>query len=115
MPPGSEEAEPPGEELEWPADEDLLSVGSGDVLEVVSSEELEGCSAGESSEEEQGWGWGRAVLLREDLQSTPSEEGEASLGGSRGLSEDSEGLSEDIEELLSEDSGPELEVLLAHL
>ncbi|KAF6085723.1 DnaJ heat shock protein family (Hsp40) member B6 [Phyllostomus discolor] len=110
---GFEEAEPPGEELDWPTEEDVLSVGSGDALEVVSSEELEGCSAGESSEE--GWSWGRAELLRGGLRSTSSEEGEASLGDSQGLSGDSEGLSEDIEELLSEDSGPELEVLLVHL
>ena len=100
--------------------EDVLSVGSSDALQVVSSEELEGCSTGESSEE--GWGWGQAQLPREDLKFTSSEEGEASLGDSQGLSGDSEGLSgdseglsEDIEELLSEDSALELEVLLAHL
>ncbi|KAM5303500.1 uncharacterized protein AAES06_001592 isoform 1-T1 [Glossophaga mutica] len=106
---GFEEAELPGEELDLPTEDDALSVGSSDVLEVVSSEELEGFSAGESSEE--GWGWGPAGLPREGRRRPPSEEG----GASPGLSGDSEGLSEDIEELLSEDSGPELEVLLARL
>lgn len=104
----SEELEP-GEELEQPCGaepaEDALNEGHSDTLEVISSE-LEGFSEDEPSE---GCSWGPAELPSEELEFISSEEEEATNPG------DVEELSEDCEEVLSEDSGPELEVLLAHL
>ncbi|XP_059567316.1 dnaJ homolog subfamily B member 6 isoform X15 [Myotis daubentonii] len=103
----SEELEP-REELEQPGGdqpaEHAPSQGDSDTLEVISSEELEGVSEDELSE---GCSWGQAELPSEELEFLSSEEDEASLRA------EEEQLSEDCEELLSEDSGPELEVLLA--
>ncbi|ERE66095.1 putative dnaJ subfamily B member 6-like isoform 2 [Cricetulus griseus] len=90
----SEDLEP-SEELDQPcfeeSVEDALSDEHSEVLDVISSEELD-LSEDESSE---GCSWGQGGLLSEDLDLVSSEE-EASLG-------DAEELSEEYEELLSEE------------
>ncbi|XP_039692913.1 uncharacterized protein LOC120582014 isoform X1 [Pteropus medius] len=80
---------------------DALSGASSEVLDVISSEELEATSDEEPSDPGGSWGQGE---LSEELEFVSSED-EASLG-------DTEDLSEECEELLSEDSGPEPEPLL---
>lgn len=80
---------------------DALSGASSEVLDVISSEELETTSDEEPSDP--GGSWGRGELS-EELEFVSSED-EAGLG-------DAEDPSEECEELLSGDSGPEPELLL---
>lgn len=80
---------------------DALSGASSEVLDVISSEELEATSDEEPSDP--GGSWGRGELS-EELEFVSSEDA-ASLG-------DTEDLSEECEEQLGEDSGPEPEPLL---
>lgn len=97
----SEELDPPSFEE---AVEDPPSEENSEVVDVISSEELDLFSEDEPS---QGYGRGQGALLSEDSDLISSEE-EASPG-------DAEELSEECEELLSEEeqySGPELEALL---
>lgn len=93
----SEELEPGFED----SAEDAQSEENSEVLDVISSEELDMYSEDEPSE---GCSWGQGELPSEELEFVSSED-EASPG-------DVEELSEECEELLSEDSGPELEGLL---
>ncbi|XP_044909020.1 dnaJ homolog subfamily B member 6 isoform X6 [Felis catus] len=92
----SEELEPGFED----SAEDAPSEEDSEVSDVICSEELDVCSDDEPSEG-RSWGWGE--LLSEELESTSSED-EASPW-------DVEELSEESEELLSEDGGPEPEAL----
>ncbi|KAF0886837.1 DNJB3 protein, partial [Crocuta crocuta] len=94
----SEELEPGLED----SAEDSQSEEDSEGLDVISSEELDGCSDDEPSE---GCSGAPGELLSEELECISSED-EASPG-------DVEELSEECEELLSEDSGPEPEALPA--
>ncbi|XP_037372407.1 dnaJ homolog subfamily B member 6 isoform X2 [Talpa occidentalis] len=82
----------PGEELEQPGCEDSPSEASSEAPGVVSSEELELFSEDEPSE---AGSQGQGEPPSEELEGVSSEDG-ASLG-------DGDGLSEDCEELLSEE------------
>ena len=92
----SEELEPGFED----SAEDAPSEEDSEVSDVICSEELDVCSDDEPSEG-RSWGWGE--LPSEELESASSED-EASPW-------DVEELSEESEELLSEDEGPEPEAL----
>lgn len=104
LPPGFEEAASEELEPEEEAVAESTSEEDSEALDVVSSEELDLVSDDAPSE---GASLGGAELPSEDLEFISSED-EASPG-------DPEELLEECEELLSEDSGPELEALLQPL